>query len=280
VPNLESLPQVSPAKWSARLDYDRRPAVQDRDGATVHWTGTKGTQARLLEAPDLLKAERSLIRGIERDHIDRNGWKNGIGYSHVTGPSGLLYRGRGNGTGAHNPGDSDGDGISDNRDSYGLLLLVGPGEQPTPEMWATACRYLDTVGGTIAPHSATRVTDCPGDIVSGMLDRYLDGDPSPAPAPAKPKPDDSRTWTDQTVQNLPTLKIRTDLGRSSNDDRRAQGLLAAAGVLSVRANTTGDRFDGKFGRSTEDAVRSYQRGEGLTVDGIIGRKTWQSLLLG
>jgi peptidoglycan hydrolase-like protein with peptidoglycan-binding domain len=277
--NPEALPQVSPSGWSARLDYDRRPAVQDRDGATVHWTGTKGIQARLLDAPDLPEAERSLIRSIERDHIERNGW-DGIGYSHVTGPSGLLYRARSAAAGAHNPGDSDGDGVSDNRDSYGLLLLVGPGDEPTPKMWATVCRYLDAVGGTIAPHSATRVTGCPGEVVRGMLDRYLEGAPAPAPATAKPTPDDSPTWTDQTVQNLPTLKIRTDLGRSSNDDRRAQGLLAAAGVLSIRANSTGDRFDGKFGKSTDTAVRSYQRGEGLTVDGIIGRNTWESLLLG
>ena len=36
-------------------------------------------------------------------------------------------------------------------------------------------------------------------------------------------------------------------------------------------------IDGRFGTATEAAVRAYQRFAGLTVDGIVGRKTWDSL---
>ena len=36
-------------------------------------------------------------------------------------------------------------------------------------------------------------------------------------------------------------------------------------------------IDGSFGAATENAVRAYQRFAGLTVDGIVGRKTWDSL---
>ena len=36
-------------------------------------------------------------------------------------------------------------------------------------------------------------------------------------------------------------------------------------------------IDGQFGSSTEAAVRAYQRFAGLTVDGIVGRTTWDSL---
>ena len=36
-------------------------------------------------------------------------------------------------------------------------------------------------------------------------------------------------------------------------------------------------IDGKFGADTERAVRAYQRFAGLTVDGIVGRTTWDSL---
>ena len=36
-------------------------------------------------------------------------------------------------------------------------------------------------------------------------------------------------------------------------------------------------IDGRFGVATEAAVRAYQRFAGLTVDGIVGRKTWDSL---
>lgn len=35
--------------------------------------------------------------------------------------------------------------------------------------------------------------------------------------------------------------------------------------------------DGDFGADTDDAVRAFQRDEGLAVDGIVGRKTWDAL---
>ena len=37
-------------------------------------------------------------------------------------------------------------------------------------------------------------------------------------------------------------------------------------------------YDGDFGPKTDTAVRSYQKKNGLTVDGIVGAKTWSKLL--
>ena len=37
-------------------------------------------------------------------------------------------------------------------------------------------------------------------------------------------------------------------------------------------------FDGSFGPKTDTAVRAYQKAHSLTVDGIVGPKTWASLL--
>ena len=36
-------------------------------------------------------------------------------------------------------------------------------------------------------------------------------------------------------------------------------------------------YDGVFGAATEKAVRAYQQLFGLTVDGIVGRATWDSI---
>jgi predicted chitinase len=39
-----------------------------------------------------------------------------------------------------------------------------------------------------------------------------------------------------------------------------------------------DKIDGKFGSATEEAVKRFQRDQGLLVDGIVGQKTWIALL--
>ena len=36
--------------------------------------------------------------------------------------------------------------------------------------------------------------------------------------------------------------------------------------------------DGEFGPSTEASVTHYQQNENLTVDGVVGRQTWTSVL--
>jgi peptidoglycan hydrolase-like protein with peptidoglycan-binding domain len=36
--------------------------------------------------------------------------------------------------------------------------------------------------------------------------------------------------------------------------------------------------DGDFGSSTETSVKHYQQNENLTVDGVVGKQTWTSLL--
>ena len=36
--------------------------------------------------------------------------------------------------------------------------------------------------------------------------------------------------------------------------------------------------DGEFGSSTEASVKHYQQNENLTVDGVVGKQTWTSLL--
>lgn len=53
--------------------------------------------------------------------------------------------------------------------------------------------------------------------------------------------------------------------------KKLQELLVAKGY-----NPNG--IDGEFGPGCEKAVKQYQKDKGLTVDGIVGPKTWESLL--
>ena len=48
-------------------------------------------------------------------------------------------------------------------------------------------------------------------------------------------------------------------------------------MSAYESSITAVSIDGSFGAATENAVRAYQRFAGLTVDGIVGRTTWNSL---
>ena len=47
-------------------------------------------------------------------------------------------------------------------------------------------------------------------------------------------------------------------------------------LVSLGYNTNG--VDGIFGSGTENAIISFQKNNGLTVDGIVGKNTWGKLL--
>ena len=47
-------------------------------------------------------------------------------------------------------------------------------------------------------------------------------------------------------------------------------------LVSLGYNTNG--VDGIFGTGTEKAVISFQKNNGLVVDGIVGQNTWRKLL--
>jgi peptidoglycan hydrolase-like protein with peptidoglycan-binding domain len=60
-------------------------------------------------------------------------------------------------------------------------------------------------------------------------------------------------------------------GSTGTDVRRLQRLLVELKILSF------DQIDGNFGSVTEAAVKDFQSGNGLTVDGIVGPQTWSKL---
>ena len=65
----------------------------------------------------------------------------------------------------------------------------------------------------------------------------------------------------------PTISI----GSTGKDVQRLQRIFVMTKVLGA-SNITGT-----FDSTTEQAVKDFQQGEGLTVDGIVGPITWQAL---
>jgi peptidoglycan hydrolase-like protein with peptidoglycan-binding domain len=63
--------------------------------------------------------------------------------------------------------------------------------------------------------------------------------------------------------------IRT--GSSGADVRRLQRLLVMMKLLDF------DEIDGAFGPKTDAAVRDFQSGNGLAIDGVVGPQTWNAL---
>lgn len=85
---------------------------------------------------------------------------------------------------------------------------------------------------------------------------------------------DSRTseflWKNQSCTKVSTHLPTIRSGSNGQDVMDAQHLLNMAGAKLIE--------DGIFGTNTNKEVKNFQRAKGLDVDGIIGRKTWNSLM--
>ncbi len=77
-------------------------------------------------------------------------------------------------------------------------------------------------------------------------------------------------WDYEVLKNYAPTKLRTvKLGSDGGGVYLLQKLLVEQGYkLSC---------DGQFGGQTEYIVKSYQQKKGLTIDGIVGQKTWTEL---
>jgi peptidoglycan hydrolase-like protein with peptidoglycan-binding domain len=69
------------------------------------------------------------------------------------------------------------------------------------------------------------------------------------------------------MNNGPTLSV----GATGHDVRRLQRIFVMTKALPATEIT------GTFDSTTEQAVKDFQQGSGLTVDGIVGPQTWHAL---
>ncbi|MBP5976220.1 peptidoglycan-binding protein [Brasilonema sp. CT11] len=77
-----------------------------------------------------------------------------------------------------------------------------------------------------------------------------------------------------STQAQPILKK----GSQGPEVTRLQNLLNQADRKKNFGNPPPLHVDGEFGANTETAVKNFQKFYGLTIDGVVGSKTWAKLI--
>lgn len=191
------------SEWGARAPKSRTPLVADRVvGIALHWPGMQG---RLGGVENVKQA----LRSWQRMHMDDKGW-NDIAYQEAIDQDGNAYELRG----LANESAANGDSAVNDR--YGALLLVlGPGEQPSDAMVETVRnrvakhRELFGAGNRVVPHSAIRPagTECPGDVVRGLIGRgAFDEVEEPQPTRVAQFRDEFRALVREARESVPSSR--------------------------------------------------------------------------
>jgi len=187
------------------------------------------------------------VRAIQKFHQDTRGW-NDIAYSWLYSPNDrVFFEGRGPAVhGAHTRGH--------NSTAHGLCVLGNFEATVVPHhVVADLAEWAQWHGNTwgpsvYRPHNDVSSTLCPGKHLAALIPKinaYM--------VPAVP---DVTTPTELP----PTLR----LGAVGDDVKLMQ-----AAVMP---------HHGLFDRPTEDALKAFQRANGLVADGICGPKTWSTIL--
>lgn len=229
------------------------------EGVCYHWPGTTsaiGDPGRARTA--------ARLEGYRRFHTAAppvgRGWSD-IAYQVAIDQAGRVWSLRGL------EFESAANGTADLNDRYvAVLLLVGPGERPSPAMLDSA-RWLRSEVVLERYRRATRVvghgqvrpggSECPGDRV---LDLIGDGELSRPWQAATPPAADAYVFT---------LKRYLSVGVDGDDvaawQRRCNALVPGPGRDT--------KVDGDFGEDTERLTRVVQRRLDVKDDGIVGPVT-------
>ncbi|YCK35187.1 hypothetical protein ACNF49_14190 [Actinomadura sp. ATCC 39365] len=177
----------SRAAWDARRPRSSSYLGSTR-GVKAHYTGGHVNPATLTDH----EACRAAVRGIQRGHMDGNGWAD-IGYSMIVCDHDRAMVGRG----PHVLPAANGPGL--NSGHYAILLLVGTSgvTEVTASMkraFHAARAYLrehGNAGPEIKGHRDGYSTDCPGPSIYPWVRAGAPLPDAPPPSPSQPEPEDS-----------------------------------------------------------------------------------------
>lgn len=210
----------SRADWGARKP---KPGPGLLYGATVksivlHWPAT----SRPIRGVQNVMAA---LRGWQSYHMDDKGWSD-IAYQEAYDQDGNTYIGRGLDVQSGANGDEDG-----NEENGALLLILAPGEQPTPAMMKAARkgiarhRALFHRSRGVKGHSDVRPepTSCPGPIVLGLI-RAGEFEPSGKNVAAQRAINAARARAKDALGHLdrPRPRLRFQLERAKDALRQAR----------------------------------------------------------
>lgn len=204
----------------------------------------------------------ALAQSIQRFHMQNRGWiDSGQQFTLTRGGHAIegrhrslevLRAGRGHVQGAHCTAQND---VAVGIENEGNYMTVAPRTQhytALVELSVHICSQFGIRAYQIYGHRNFNATDCPGDILYGML-------PQLRQAIAE------RIGGDPTPPGWPTIRR----GDTSGRVKPLQYLLRHNGA------TIG--VDGVFGPGMETAVRTFQADVRASVDGIVGPQTWNQL---
>lgn len=177
VADLLALPQVSPAGWGAKINYDSW-TQRSTNQAFLHWGGTRVSSSA---AQGVVDGEKATLRGWENYHVNTRKYR-GIAYDWAIGNSGTLYRCRGGSMSAATGGDIDRDGRSNNSEGEAIVFIIGEGQKPSAKALATAAKvlhalnYAENYGHQESAQRGTgTATSCPGPDVMQFVRDYRAG---------------------------------------------------------------------------------------------------------
>lgn len=207
-------------------------------------------------------AERFTADDIHRWHLT-NGWA-GMGYNYFIAKDGIIYTGRDElQCGAHTQDyNTSGMGICC-EGNYMIETMPTAQKEALIELIKDIRNRYGKL--PIKGHRDLNATSCPGanlpmEEIVAAVERQ-----------AGTKPAQS---TNKTTQEVCEVNARVlDIGDDGKAVQALQRLLIGEGY-----NCGGFGADGVFGAGTESSVRAYQGAHGLSVDGIVGAKTWSRLL--
>jgi hypothetical protein len=174
----------------------------------------------------------------------------------------------------------------------GVQLLIfsrtsGSARNPWPTRYNGVHPHDDHWHGELTPNAGANLTLAT--LRARVGDFRVDQPeptPEPTPTPTPTPPSTPGNWQQEVIARMDTINFsgvragqrRTYVTAPKAGVKRVQSLLAANNFAPAKTFDTRGRPDGVGGTNTANAVAAFQERNGLTVDRIVGPKTYTALL--